>query len=147
MGNESNTPASVKLFRIWKGMFNRCYNPNCNVYRHYGGKGIQVCERWSGSDGFKNFMEDMGPRPEGRTSVDRIDGTKDYSPENCRWATPSEQNRNKNNNVFFEYNGEKLVLADWSKRCGIKRVTLWKRINIMGWSLEKALTTPTNNKH
>lgn len=79
------------LYRTWKGMRERCNNPNHKDYNLYGGKGISFCERWQE---FANFAEDMSPRPKGKT-LDRIDGDKDYSPDNCRWATYKEQALNQ----------------------------------------------------
>jgi len=74
-------------------MMQRCYNPNNASYEHYGRLGITVCERWRNS--IQAFIDDMGPRPEGKTSIGRIDNTKGYSPENCRWEDIYQQNRNK----------------------------------------------------
>lgn len=81
-------------YKIWKDMNSRCHNKNREHYMHYGGRGIEVCERWSGIDGFDNFYEDMGDKPRGAT-LDRIDVNKNYSPDNCRWASSSVQNINK----------------------------------------------------
>lgn len=85
---DKNTPT----YRSWINMKNRCCCPNSTNYRHYGGRGISVCDRWR--DSYENFLADMGERPEGK-SIDRIDVAGNYEPSNCRWATQSEQLRNR----------------------------------------------------
>ena len=80
-----------KIFKIWTSMKQRCLNPKDQSYKNYGGRGINVCERWKNS--FENFYSDMGSRPDGM-SLDRIDNEKGYSSENCRWATRAQQRKN-----------------------------------------------------
>jgi hypothetical protein len=79
------------MYNAWAGMVNRCHNPNNTSYGRYGARGIYVCDRWRQS--FAAFLEDMGERPAGLT-LDRIDATGPYAPDNCRWATKKEQRTN-----------------------------------------------------
>lgn len=89
---KTNTPE----YRIYKGMIQRCYNSNKTEYYYYGGRGITVCEEWlSKTNGFETFLKDMGERPDPSYSLDRIDSSKNYCKENCRWATPDEQWENR----------------------------------------------------
>lgn len=90
--NDKGNRQQTQLYRAWLAMKDRCYNINNICYSHYGGRGIVVCDRWRNS--FDNFVLDMGERPEGH-SLDRIDNNGNYEPNNCRWATVTEQNRNK----------------------------------------------------
>lgn len=81
------------LYVRWWHMLQRCYNPNSTHYKYYGGRGISVCERWRNS--FEAYRDDMGPPPTPKHSIDRINNDGNYEPGNCRWATASEQARNK----------------------------------------------------
>lgn len=114
-------------------MKNRCYKPNNNRYHRYGAQGIKVCKRWHD---FSLFLEDMGIRPAG-TSLDRVNGNKNYTKSNCRWSTPKTQARQ--NGKLINYNGKKLNLTDWARELGIGRATLSARLR-KGIPVEQAFT-------
>ena len=132
--NMSNTPE----YMAWEGMKARCLNSNNIFYSNYGGRGIKVCERWMN---FKEFFKDMGYKPNKSYSIERIDVNGNYEPSNCKWATRSEQDRNKRNTVFIEYNGQKWILMDLAKKFNMHQQTLKQRI-ISGMTVEEALNTP-----
>lgn len=81
----------------FQSMFQRCYDPKNKSYGLYGARGIKICERWRESHGFRNFLEDMGPKPSSKHSLDRVNPDGNYSPENCRWATARQQAMNRRN--------------------------------------------------
>ena len=85
--------SNTSEYKIYKGIIQRCYNKNKTEYHYYGARGIKVCERWRYS--FENFLEDMGNRPNPSYSIDRIESSKDYCKDNCKWATPDEQWNNR----------------------------------------------------
>lgn len=138
-GHAKNRQVSAE-WKVWQHMKNRCRNPNAPDFNRYGGRGIKVCERWSGPRGFENFLADMGERPL-RTSLDRIDNEGDYSPDNCRWATILEQANNKRNNAHLTVDGITLTIPEWSRRTGINHNTIRTRL-AHGWSAEKIMSTP-----
>lgn len=116
----------TREYKIWKGIIYRCFNPHSNRYSYYAERGITVCDRWRHD--FAAFYADMGPRPSPEHTVDRIDNNKGYEPDNCRWATRSEQQRNTRQNVRLTKDGLTLTLIEWSERLGIKYDTLRFRI-------------------
>lgn len=126
----------TKTYVVWEGMKSRCYYTGDVSYKNYGGRGISVCDSWKNS--FENFYRDMGERPDGM-SLDRIDNSKGYYPDNCRWSSRTTQGRNKRNNIVISINGQRKVLSELSKDTGIKYGTLYKRIVINGMSAEKAI--------
>lgn len=128
---------SHPLFSVWKGMMDRCYVTKNKRYARYGGRGITVCARWHD---IKAFIDDMAKNYRKGLQIDRIDNDKDYSPDNCRWATTGEQTRNYSRNVILEYDGKSLCLADWSAITGIGYQVIWDRVQ-RGWSAERILTT------
>lgn len=127
----------TRVYAIWKGMLSRCRDRGNSGYKHYGARGISVCERWLD---FKSFLEDMGYPSDG-LSIDRIDVNGNYEKNNCRWATRNQQARNTRNSVVVEYLGQRKSIHDWADVLGIKASTLKKRLSD-GWSTEKALGTP-----
>lgn len=120
----------------WCGMIQRCTNPKNPKWHRYGGRGIKVCDRWLK---FENFYEDMGEKPKG-LSIDRINNDGDYCPENCRWATPKEQARNKSTSRNITFNGRTQTLEAWSEEIGISSRALECRLFRLGWEVEKAFT-------
>ena len=127
-------------YQSWSNMNQRCNNPKATGYAYYGGKGIKVHEGWlrgNGVEGFKSFIKDMGDRPDGCT-LDRIDFTGDYTPDNCRWASHVEQARNTSWNNWLEYNGDILILQEWADKLNIKSNTILTRLR-RGWAVGQAL--------
>ena len=122
-------------------MWQRCTNPKGLRYADYGGRGITVCEQWKD---FNNFLIDMGVRPEGK-SLDRKDNDKGYSKENCKWATPREQQRNRRNSNFITLNDKKLSIYEVAKKLKSNTKTIEKRI-LSGWTAERILNTPIETK-
>jgi hypothetical protein len=104
-------------------------------------KGIRVCDRWLGPDGFRNFLADMGKRPSAEHSLDRIDNAGHYEPVNCRWATPLVQQTNRSDNVFVEHGGRRLCIQEWARELGLRANTLQYRI-AKGWPVERAFARP-----
>jgi hypothetical protein len=119
----------------WVGMKTRCKNPNSHVWKHYGGRGITVCSRWLGRDGFRNFYADMG-EPNGLT-IDRIDNDKGYSPDNCKWSTMKEQAANKRKRTLNPNTVRQRYMST-----GLSYHLVYLRINRLGWTEARALSTP-----
>jgi hypothetical protein len=126
-------------YHSWRAMLDRCENKNYREYPDYGARGIKICERWHD---FNNFYADMGKRPP-NTTLDRIDNNGNYEPSNCRWATAKTQCNNRRNNTLITYQGKTQTLQQWADETGIYKNTIIMRIYHYGWSVEKALTTPS----
>lgn len=132
----------TKEYRAWKAMKARCYAPCNKDMGKYQKLNIQVCDRWINS--FDNFYDDLGNCPEGY-SLDRIDPSKDYSPDNCRWTTWKIQSSNRGDfNKIFEYKGESKILKDWARFFGINYTTLYNRLYRSKMSFEDAIQYNNN---
>lgn len=129
-------------YKTWEAMIRRCTMPSQQSYPLYGGRGISVCERWLK---FENFLADMGEKPAGM-SIDRKDSAGNYEPENCRWATQKEQQRNRRGNRLLTHDGITATVAEWADRTGMKSAMIRSRIDDYGWSIERSLTTPARKK-
>lgn len=140
--NEKGRPI---LYSIYTNMKYRCNNPNLPEYSNYGGRGIKVCDEWSNDyDAFYDWAMSNGYSE--NLSIDRIDNNGDYSPFNCRWATKIVQQNNTRANIFLEYDGKRLTLAQWARELGVSYQMLRYRYNA-GWDTERILTTASQRSH
>jgi len=125
-------------YRIWIALRRRCYVETASGFALYGGRGVRVCARWAS---FENFLSDMGERPSGDHSIDRIDNNGNYEPGNCRWATDTEQARNKRNNVLLTAHGTTKTMAEWTEQSSVTTGAITYRLRT-GWSPEDAVSLP-----
>lgn len=130
----------TRLYHIWKGLFQRCYNTNCKEYKWYGAKGVKVCPEWK--EDFSVFREwALLNGYTNKLTLDRINTNGDYEPNNCRWADWITQQNNRSNNRYYTHNGITQTLADWAREYGIPESNLITRLK-KGWDFEDALTRP-----
>lgn len=129
-----------RIYDIWKGMNNRCNNPNNEKYSRYGERGILICDEWKNFDTFYNWAINNGYQD--NLSIDRINNNGNYEPNNCRWADNIIQQNNKSTNCLLTYKDETHTLQEWSRITGIDRRTISNRINRNGWSIADALEKP-----
>lgn len=132
----------TRLYRIYRGMWQRCYDKNANHYSRYGGRGITICDEWLGKDGFIHFREwSINNGYSEELSIDRIDNEKGYSPDNCRWCTVKQQQNNRGCNVFLTFKGEKHTMAEWAEILDMNVHTINSR-HRAGWSDDDILSKP-----
>ena len=126
------------LYSVWESMKKRCFNPSSRSYKDYGAKGISVCDEWKRS--FLAFKRDMGSRPEG-FEIDRIDSSKGYFKDNCRWADRKTQATNKTNTIKVKINGVEYPLTDAIRKfCPKKKYqTIYMRLKVYGFSDHEAI--------
>jgi hypothetical protein len=137
MTNE-NSKHPTPEFVAWANMLARCRRKTHPQYANYGGRGIRVCDRWLAYD---NFICDMGRRPTPGHTIERKDNDAGYCPENCIWATRSDQAKNKRTNLLVAINGKTMCIKDWMRLNGIANSTYWRRIQ-SGMSPADAVMMP-----
>jgi hypothetical protein len=125
------------LYRRWAGMLTRCTNPNRDFWDRYGGRSIEVCERWRN---YEAFAYDMGETFSPELTIERRDNDLGYCKENCYWGTPLQQANNTSKNKVVEFSGRKQTVANWARETGINPFTLYYRLK-SGWDVTRALTT------
>ena len=125
------------LFATWSAMLRRCYNPKDKRYHQYHDRGITVCDHWHN---VKLFIKDMSKGYQKGLQIDRINNDKGYYKGNCRWTDRTTQARNKTSSIQITFNNKTQSLIEWSHFTGISYGTLWDRIKVRKWSIEKALT-------
>lgn len=128
-----------KEYAIWSQMKGRCLYESHPEYKNYGARGITVCDRWME---YPNFLKDMGRKPTTKHTLERIDNDKGYSPENCRWASIKEQQRNKRTNRVVRYQNIKAPVVVHCERLNLSYRTVINRLWI-GWDVDRALGTRT----
>lgn len=148
-GRRTHGLVACGSYHVWWGMHQRCYDEKHKAYQHYGAKGVRVCERWHD---LPSFVADMGARPAG-TTLDRIDATGNYEPDNCRWATAVQQIRHRSNTLMVAYQGETLAFAELLGRYGVvttrRHEKCYKRAYArykLGWDLDRILRAVAQEK-
>lgn len=135
MPRKTHGMTGTPTYRCWLAMKGRCRNARVRCYRNYGGRGLGYDPAWAH---FERFLEDMGPRPPGKLSIERRDNSRGYSKANCYWAMLQEQNNNKRTNHRLTFRGRTQTLAQWGRELGLSRITLRTRLR-RGWPLDLAL--------
>lgn len=125
----------MKEKAAWRGMRQRCTNPNLADYANYGGRGITVCDEWAD---FEVFLADMGAPFDGAT-LGRIDNDGNYNKSNCRWETREQQTNNRRNSRYIEHAGERLTVTQWARRLGIGTNVIYQRMK-KGWPVPEILS-------
>lgn len=131
------------LYGTWQNIITRCFDPTAKAYSAYGAVGKGCYEPWREFSVFRDYIEtELGPKPTDKHTLDRIDGTKGYFPNNIRWNTPSGQARNRSSCHYLTHEGITMTMTEWSEKTGIPYSALQTRIKHLKWTIERALTTP-----
>ena len=135
-----------RLKNVWDGMLARCNDSSSPAYKHYGGRGIQVCKEWQDYECFQKWALENGYDWNAKAqqcTLERINVNGNYCPENCKLIPQSLQANNRRNNVYITFRGITKNIAEWAKETGMTYDTIRKRYVVRGWNAEKTLTTPT----
>lgn len=135
--------SNTRIYNIWAGMKDRCLSSNNPTFKHYGGRGIKICDAWLNFEPFYKWALQNGYHD--NLSIERINNNGNYEPNNCEWATQKKQSNNTRRSKFIEFNGQKKTIKEWAEHLDIKYLLLYKRLS-RGWSIEKAFYTPSRSK-
>lgn len=144
--NYKHGECGTRIYKIWEGIKKRCYTPSFKDYAIYGGKGIKMCNEWTGENGYENFREwalSHGYDEKANSSdctIDRIDVNGDYSPENCRWVNATQQANNRTTSRYITYHGETHTIAEWARILNVPYGRIQSRL-YLGWSPEEIIET------
>lgn len=145
MGKITHGKTRTRLYKIWLGIKTRCYNSKTEGFKWYGNLGVTMCDEWRTN--FESFYDwSMSHGYSENLTIDRINSTGNYEPNNCRWVTWKEQENNRCNNHRIDFNGEVHTLTEWSEILGISVKTLSRRIVDKKWPIARALTEPLHNE-
>lgn len=136
--------SNSRLYNIWCLMRRRCEVPGSQDYSRYGGRGISVCDEWGDFAQFRKWADASGYSDS--MTLDRIENSEGYEPSNCRWRTRVQQNRNRRNNLRYEWRGEMLMLSEISELTGVPHDLLRQRVRRDGMTIERAVEKPINRK-
>jgi hypothetical protein len=134
----------TRLYGIWIMMRQRCLNPKNKGFNRYGGRGITICQEWEDYEKFHDWAYSHGY--ESHLTLERRNNNGPYSPDNCRWATQKEQSNNTRRNRHISFRGKIKTLSQWGEITGLGSDVIRCRIDRYGWSIEKALTTPSKKE-
>jgi hypothetical protein len=142
--NQTHGLSKTRLYTIWKNIHSRCLNKNNPVYKHYGGRGITLCDEWRD---YKNFYQwSMSNGYKDDLTIDRIDVNGNYEPNNCRWADDYTQHNNTRKNVYVVYKGQRKTASQWSRELKISKCRLYRQLK-NGKTLEEIINTPVRNHY
>lgn len=142
--NKTHGGSKERLYRVWQGIKDRCFNPSNTSFVHYGGRGITVCSEWMNYENFREFMLNQGYNEDskwGEQTIERMDVNGNYEPSNCTIIPKNEQVYNRTSNHKLTYKGETKCLSEWAKKFNMCDSTLYNRLK-RGYTIERALETP-----